>query len=155
MLIFGLVAIAPGISLLAGFLLLFTSFQMMLGHPEARFPRWIATRELPMRHVDAVMRRAIPILAYLERAIYPRLATAPEITRRVVGAVLTVRLVLAPLPLSNVLPAILIAFISLIYLEQDGLLLIVRLLAGCFFLIVEFGTMWQLTHDAKWITGLF
>ena len=117
----------------------------------------MATRELPTQHVDAIMRRAIPILACLERAIYPRLATPPEITRRVVGAVifiLTVRLLLAPLPLSNVLPAILIAFIALTYLEQDGLLLIVGLLVGCFFLIVEFGVTWQLIHDARWTKGL-
>ena len=107
----------------------------------------MATRELPTRHVGAVMRRAIPILAHFERAIYPRLAAPPDITRRVVGAVifiLTVRLLLAPLPLSNVFPAILIAFIALTYLEQDGLLLIVGLLAGCLFLIVEFSAIWQL-----------
>ena len=41
------------------------------------------------------------------------------------------RLLLTPFPLSNILPAILIAFISLAYLEQDGLLLIVGLMAGC------------------------
>jgi hypothetical protein len=156
-LILAIVATAPGISVLAGLLLLVAAFQMMLGLPELRFPGWMATRELPRRPIDAVVRRAIPILVFLERAIYPRLATPPEITRRLVGAVifiLTVRLLLAPLPLSNVLPAILIAFISLTYLEHDGLLLIVGLLVGCLFLIVEFGAIWHLILDAKWIEGI-
>lgn len=156
-LILGIVALAPGVSLLAGLLLLVPASQMMLGYSELKFPNWMATRELPTRHVGAVMRRAIPILAYFERAIYPRPAAPPEITRRVVGAVifiLTVRLLLAPLPLSNVLPAILIAFIALTYLEQDGLLLIVGLLAGCLFLIVEFSAIWHLIHDTKRTMGL-
>jgi len=156
MLIFGIVAAAPGISLLAGFLLLITSSQMMLGYAEPRFPIWLATRELPTRHVDSVMRRAIPMLAYLESVIYPRLATPHETTKRVVGLViflLTLRLLLAPLPLSNVLPAVLIAFIALAYLEQDGLLLIAGLLVGCLFLIADLGATWQLAHNV--ISGFF
>ena len=151
-LILAIAAVAPGVSVLAGLLLLVPSFQMMIGLSELKFPRWIATRELPTRHVGAVMRRAIPVLKYLERAIYPRFATPSGTTRRVVGVVifvLTIRLLLAPLPLSNILPAILIAFISLTYLERDGLLLIMGLLVGCVFLIVETGAIWQLIHNVR------
>lgn len=157
MLILAIVAAAPGISLLAGFLLLVAAFQMMLGRSELRFPNWMATRELPKRPVDAVVRRAIPILACVESAIYPRLATPPEATKRIVGLaifILTMRLLLTPFPLSNILPAVLIAFISLAYLEQDGLLLIVGLVTGCLLLILESGLIWQLAQGAKWITGL-
>ena len=114
-LILAIAAAAPGVSVLAGLLLLVPSFQMMIGLSELKFPRWIATRELPTRHVGAVMRGAIPILKYLERAIYPRFATPSGTTRSVVGVVifvLTIRLLLAPLPLSNILPAILIADLS-------------------------------------------
>ena len=71
-LILAIAAAAPGVSILAGLLLLVPSFQMIIGFSELRFPRWIATRELPTRHVGAVMGRAIPILKYLERVIYPR-----------------------------------------------------------------------------------
>ena len=145
-------AFAPGVSVLAGLLLLVPSFQMMIGLSELKFPRWIATRELPTRHVGAVMRRAIPVLKYLERAIYPRFAPPSGTTRRIVGVVifaLTIRLLLAPLPLSNILPAILIAFISPTYLERDGLLLIMGLLGGCVFLIVETGAIWQLIHNIR------
>ena len=156
MLILGIVAAAPGISILAGLLLLIVSFQMMLGHSELRFPSWVATRELPARQVGAVVRHAIPILVYLESVIYPRLHTPPETSKRVVGAVvfaLAMRLLLSPFPLSNIVPAILIAFISLSYLEQDGLLLMVGLLVACLFLVVEFVAIWQLFHDAGWRGG--
>ncbi len=156
MLILGIAAAAPGISLLAGILLLIAAFQMMLGHSRLRFPNFMATRELPRRPVDAVVQRAIPILACVESAFYPRLATPPEATKRLVGSVifiLTVRLLLIPFPLSNILPAVLIAFISLAYLEQDGLLLIVGLVAGCVLLILDLGAVWQLAQDAKWKVG--
>ena len=158
MLILGIVAAAPGISLLAGILLLLASFQMMRGQSKLTFPNRLATRELPKRPVDAVVRRAIPILACIESAIYPRLPTPPQATKRFVGAaifILSARLLLTPFPLSNLLPAVLIAFISLAYLEQDGLLLIVALVAGSLLLIIDLGLSWQLIQDAKWITGLF
>jgi hypothetical protein len=151
-LILAIAAAAPGVSVLAGLLLLVPSFQMMIGLSELRFPRWIATRELPTRHVGAVVRRAIPILKYLERAIYPRFATPPGPTGRVVGVVifvLSIRLLLAPLPLSNIVPAIFIAFISLTYVEQDGLLLILGLLLACLFLVVETGATWHLIHNVR------
>ena len=153
MLILGIVAAAPGISLLAGILLLLASYQMMRGHSKLSFPNWIATRELPRRPVDAVVRRAIPILACIESAIYPRLATPPEATKRFVGSaifILTMRLLLTPFPLSNILPAVLIAFISLAYLEQDGLLLLIGLLGGCLLLLLDLGMIGQLAH---WIRG--
>ena len=155
MLILGIVAAAPGISLLAGILLLLASFQMMRGQSKLTFPNRLATRELPKRPVDAVVRRAIPILARIECVVYPRFATPPEATKRFVGSaifILSVRLLLTPFPLSNVLPAVLIAFISLAYLEHDGLLLIVGLVAGCLLLILDLGVILRLTHDAKWIT---
>ena len=156
MLILGIVAAAPGISLLAGILLLIAAFQMMLGHSRPSFPNWMATRELPKRPIDAIVQRAIPILACVESAIHPRLATPPEATKRLVGSaifILTIRLLLTPFPLSNIPPAVLIAFISLAYLEQDGLLLIVVLVAGCLLLILDFGAIWQLAQSAKWIMG--
>jgi len=154
MLILGIAAAAPGVSLLAGLLLLIAAIQMMLGHAELKFPKWMATRELPTRPIDAVVRRAMPILTYLERAFHPRFATPPEITKRAVGAVifvLTVRLLTAPFPLSNVLPAVLIACISLAYLEREGLLLAVALLGACLFLVIESVAIWQLLHETKWI----
>ena len=156
-LLLAIVAAIPGIAFLAGLLLLITAVQMMLGRSELRFPGWLSNRELPTRHVGTVMQRAIRILAYLERAIYPRLASPTEATSRVVGAivfVLAVRLLTAPFPFSNVLPAILIAFISLTYLEQDGLLLIVGVVVGCLVLMAEFGAIWHLIHDAKWIQSV-
>ena len=65
------------------------------------------------------------MLRYLERVIHPRWLTPFEATKRVVGGVVLLLGVslLAPIPLSNVPPALLMVLIAFAYLEEDGLLL--------------------------------
>ena len=56
-----------------------------------------------------------------------------EVAKRAVGVMvllLTAVLLLTPVPLSNVAPAMVISLISLAYVEEDGLLLSVALLAA-------------------------
>lgn len=50
--------------------------------------------------------------------------------------VLSATLVFISIPLSNVVPALVIALISLAYLEEDGALLSIALLAGVIVLAV-------------------
>src|SRR5258707_9681150 len=68
MLVLAIVALAPGISLIGGLLLLIPAFQMIAGRPAPSFPRRIATRNLPTQHLGAVVLRVIPMLRYLEKA---------------------------------------------------------------------------------------
>jgi hypothetical protein len=72
-------------------------------------------------------------LKYLEKAVHPRWPMAFEVAKRAVGIMvllLTVVLLLTPVPLSNIAPAIVISLISLAYVEQDGLLLCAAFLAA-------------------------
>ena len=55
---------------------------------------------------------------------------------------LTAALLLTPVPLSNVPPAIVIALLSLAYLERDGLLLCFGLLAALILISVESAAIW-------------
>ena len=101
MLVLAIVAAAPGISLVGGLLLFIPSFQMIAGRDAPIFPRWIANRPLPTRHLGAVAQRAISILRYIEKAVHPRCPTPPGLTKRVVGifvVMLTARLLLSPIP---------------------------------------------------------
>jgi hypothetical protein len=126
MLLLAVVAIAPGVSIVAGLLLMIPAFQMIAGRHMPVFPRRIAVRPLPTRHLAALVQRAVPVLRYLEKLIHPRWPTPLEATKRLVGAVvvlLNITLLFTPVPLSNVVPALVIALISLAYLEEDGLLL--------------------------------
>jgi hypothetical protein len=62
--------------------------------------------------------------------------------------VLTTRILLVPLPFSNVIPAVLIALISLAYLEEDGVLLLLSTAAAFLLLVMEFGLATMITRAA-------
>ena len=98
------------------------------------------------------------MLRYLEKVIHPRWPTPLEATKRLVGAVVVIlnaTLVFTPIPLSNVVPALVIALISLAYLEEDGLLLSIALLDAVVVLTVELALVWETVLGAKWIVGLW
>jgi hypothetical protein len=158
MLLLALVAIAPGLSIVAGLLLMIPAFQMIAGKPAPVFPRRIATHSLPTKHLAAVVQRSLPVLRYLEKVVHPRWYTPLEATKRLVGTVVVVlsaTLVFIPIPLSNVVPALVIALISLAYLEEDGVLLSIALLAAVIVLAVATATVWQMVVGAKWIIDLW
>jgi hypothetical protein len=157
MLLIALAAIVPGLSIVAGLLLMIPAFQMVTGKSAPVFPSRIATRSLPTRHLAAVVQRSVPVLRYLERVIHPRWHTPIEATKRLVGAMvvmLSATLVFIPIPLSNVVPALVIAFISLAYIEEDGVLLLITLLATVIVLTVATVAVWEMAIGAKWIIGL-
>jgi len=104
-----------------------------------------------------LVQRAVPVLEFLEKVIHPRWPTPHEATKRLVGtvvAILSVSLVFIPIPLSNIVPALVIALISLAYVEEDGLLLLVGLMAALIVLTIEFSALWETIRGAKWIIGL-
>jgi hypothetical protein len=153
-LLLALVAMLPGISIVAGLLLLVPALEMIAGHVVPVFPRRIATRPLPTRHLARALRRAIPVLRYLEMAIHPRWHTPLEVTKRVVGVVvllLTVLLLLAPVPMIQVVPALVIVLISLAYLEEDGVLLSIALLIAVALLGITGVAVWKMVAGAVWI----
>jgi hypothetical protein len=109
------------------------------------FPRPIATCRLPTRRLAALVQRAVPVLAYLETIIHPRRPIPIEMTKRIVGIVVVVLSILlfVPIPLSNVVPALVIALISLAYLEEDGVLLAIALLAAVIVMTVMLAVVWE------------
>ena len=148
----------PGVSFVAGLLLMIPAFQMIAGRSAPVFPRRIAARPLSTRHLGTVVRRAVPVLRYVKKLVHPRWHTPLEATKRLVGVVvliLSVPLVAAPIPLGNVVPAVVIALISLAYLEEDGLLLSLALLAAVILLTVMSVAVWEAVLGAKSIIGLW
>jgi hypothetical protein len=158
MLLLALVAIAPDVSILAGLLLMIPAFEMIAGQPAPVFPHRIAAYPLPTRHLAALVQRAVPVLRYLEKMIRPRWPTPFAVTKRLVGAVVAIlssTLVFSPIPMSNVVPAVTIAVISLAYLEEDGILLSIALLAAVIVLTIALAAVWEMVLGAKWIGSLW
>jgi hypothetical protein len=158
MLLLALVALAPGIAIVAGLLLMIPAFQMVAGHAAPFFPRGIAAHPFPTRHLAAVVQRAVPVLRYLEKMIHPRWPTPLEATKRLVGVIvviLDVPVVAAPIPLGSVVPAGVIVLIALAYLEEDGLLLAIALLAAAVVLSIAVAAVWETVLGAERISRLW
>jgi hypothetical protein len=119
--------------------------QMIAGRYEPVFPNFITARRLPTRHLFRLGGRAIPLLRYLENAVHPRWPGAFEAAKRFVGVMvllLAAAVLLTPVPLSNIPPAIVIALISLAYIEEDGLLLCVAFLAAIVLIGAAAAAVW-------------
>jgi len=68
-----------------------------------------------------------------------------EVAKHAVGVMvllLTVVLLLTPVPLSNVAPAMVISLISLAYVEEDGLVLCVGFLAAIILIGIGSAAVW-------------
>jgi len=125
LLLLALLGLLPGVSAVAGVLLTVPAVQMVLARRGAVFPRRVAARRFEAERLARVVRRVVPVLRWLERFIRPRWATPFGATKRAVGGVvlLLAASLLAPVPLSNVAPALAIALIAFATLEEDGALL--------------------------------
>jgi hypothetical protein len=141
-----LIAMVPGISFLAGFLLIIPALEMIAGRTGPSFPASLSTRPLPTRHLTSAVRRASLVLKYFERAIRPRWHTPPEPTKRIVGfaILLMAFMLLIPVPMIQVIPASIIVMISLAYIEDDGLLLAVAFALGIAVLAITSVAIWQI-----------
>jgi hypothetical protein len=141
----GLLATTPLGSTAPGLMLAAVAVQMIAGRRELVFPRFITARSLPTRYLFRLGGHAIPVLQYLEKAVHPRWPTAFQGAKRLVGVIvllLTAVLLLTPVPLSNIAPAIVIALTSLAYVEEDGLLLCLALLAAVVLIIGASAAVW-------------
>jgi hypothetical protein len=149
-LVLALLAAAPGVSMLAGLLLLVPAAQMIAGQSRPHFPKWILTRPLPSKRLSAILRSAIPALKFIERIVRRR-GPAPTRGREIVVGLavvfLTIRLLTNPLPFSNVVPALVIAVIALAYAEEDGLLLSIALVIGMFTLWADLAVLWKVAKQ--------
>jgi hypothetical protein len=114
----------PGFSTIFGIPLCIVAFEMMLGRPHLRLPRFIAHRTYTRGRVAGFIARLLPLLRRFEAMLKPRL---PELagSRRLVGAVcfLLGVLLLFPIPVFSLLPAFVVLVIALGRLAQDGLVI--------------------------------
>jgi hypothetical protein len=156
MLSLGLLATTPVGSTVPGFILAVMAVQLIVGRAEPVFPHFIMTRRLPTKQLRRLGGRAIHVLKYLEKVVHPRWPMTFEVARHAVGVMvllLTVVLLLTPVPLSNVAPAMVISLISLAYVEEDGLLLSVGFLAAIILIGLGSAAVWGTIIGAVLVSG--
>jgi hypothetical protein len=152
MLSLGLLAMTPVGSTVPGLILVVMAAQLIVGRAEPVFPHFIMTRRLSTKQLLWLGGRAIHVLKYFEKAVHPRwpmtfevAKRAVEVAKRAVGVMvllLTIVLLLTPVPLSNVAPAMVISLISLAYVEEDGLVLSAAFLAAIILIGLGSAAVW-------------
>lgn len=150
MLILGIIAMIPAICNLAGIAVAALGFQMLMGHTRPVLPGFIARRPLPIDRVGRLMRRTAPAIEVLEKIIRPRWYLPFLATQRLVGLViLTLAATLfLPVPLSNVIPGAAMIGMALAYLEEDGVLLGLALVAAMGSLLITAAEAWVAIEGA-------
>lgn len=143
----------PGTSSVLGAPLVFLALQLALGR-EPWLPGFIADRSIGRREFAGFIEKAAPWLAKAEALLRPRLSfLAHPPGENVVGImcfVLAVVLVL-PIPLGNMLPALAVCILALGILERDGLWVIAGMAVAVASLSVVWGVVWALAHSALYV----
>jgi hypothetical protein len=123
----------PGIHVFLSMPLFYVTGQMMMGRKTIWFPEKILNATLPRSGFVAMIDRAEPWFDRLDNLLRPRLTplTAPRMTP-VIGAVafFITCIIVIPLPLTNVVPALSIALIALGAQCRDGVAVLVGITAG-------------------------
>lgn len=153
LLVMAIVALLPGASTIVGLVIAWPAIQLMLGHDAARLPRAMARREIAVARLERIIAVLAPRLAWVERLIRPRWPLVFEAARRLVGlAMLLVGLTLiSPVPMSQVVPALVIMLLALAYLEEDGLALLLALFAALCSLAMTGAMVWGAVQTIDWI----
>ncbi len=122
----------PGTSSILGAPLIFLAAQLMMGRAPW-LPAFVANRSMARSDFSSLVKRIVPWLQRAESLLRPRLAmlALPPMDHLVglLSLVLAVLLVL-PIPLGNVLPALAISLMALGVLERDGVWVLAGLAAA-------------------------
>jgi hypothetical protein len=156
MLLMALVALLPGGSTFIGVLLIYPATQMILAHESPKLPAFIARRRLPTSRLARVLGRASAVLRRMETFIRPRWRTLFVATKRIIGVVILglAPTLIWPFPFSHIIPALVVMLLSFAFLEEDGVLLAIAMVAAvCSFAITAL-TVWagiKVTNLLGWL----
>jgi hypothetical protein len=143
----------PGTSSILGMPLVYLSAQMMLGR-RPWLPGFIANRSVWRADFLAMIERAGPMLERAERLLKPRLPglTSPTSERLIGGLCFALSLILLlPIPLGNMLPALAICILALGVLEKDGLWILLGLAISLGAIALVWGVVWALARTALFL----
>lgn len=156
MLLIGLVGLVPGASPLIGILLAYPAIQMVMARPAPVLPGIIARQRIETPRLARLIERLIPVLHRLERVVRPRWRTPFEATKRVVGFVILLLgiTLLAPIPFSQIIPALVIMLLAFAFLEEDGMLLCIALSAAVISLSITVAAVWGAVEGGRFLNKL-
>ena len=151
--VMAVISLIPGTSMIMGFLIAWPSIQMLLGRDVAVLPRYVARREIGVEGLARAVRAVAPRLQWVERLIRPRWPTPFHTTKRLTGLVMLLLglTLISPVPFSHVVHALIIMLLALAYLEEDGVALLLALLAAFGSLAMTGTTIWGAIETIDWL----
>lgn len=151
--VMAVVALLPGASTVIGVLIAWPAIQMILGHDAAQLPRRIARREVGVERLARLIGLVVPRLRWVERLVRPRWPMPFHATKRLTGLVMLLvgATLISPVPFTQVVPALVIMLLALAYLEEDGVALLVALVAALASLAVTGMTVWGAVETIDWL----
>jgi len=150
--ILALLCFIPGVSIIAGVVLIFPSVQIILGQSSLALPNKIAQKNITSQRLLKGFQWLLPRLRFLEKRIKLRWQMLSSPTAyRVLGVVVLINAIIVaiPFPLSNILPAISLVFLSLGMLEKDGLFVVLGVLISAISVVVSWTVVNSLFHYLK------
>ncbi|MBK1666396.1 exopolysaccharide biosynthesis protein exod [Rhodospirillum rubrum] len=155
LLFLGLAAFVPTpglpVGMITGSACAVVAFSALVRPGESRpaLPGWLSRKPLPRRVLHGVLRRAVPLLRWLERRLRPRLsglALGAGLGLAYGMVVVHAALVALPIPFGNTLPALAIILIALGILARDGLMVLVGHGVGLAWIAILAGV-------GRWLAG--
>jgi hypothetical protein len=122
-----LLPLPPGASAVLALPLLMVALQIALGRERLSLPHWLSDRKMEREAVAKVVRRVLPPLEWIEALGRPRLGfVVGPLGTRLAGAAasLLALVVMLPIPLGNLLPAMAVALLALGLARKDGLMVL-------------------------------
>ena len=129
-LILAILSFLPGVSILAGVVMILPSLQLAIGKKTPSLPNRLDRLNVSVKHLNHGFRWLLPKLNWLEGWVKPRwLFFSSQFMPKIVGLIaLVLAIIIAvPFPLSNFLPAIAMLFIAVGMLEKDGVCIAIGL----------------------------
>ena len=155
LLILALAIPIPGLGIISSFLIAFPAVEMMLGRHRPALPGFLVKRAISTQHFTKWAERSLPLLRFVETFSRSRWHTPVEATKRAVGLIIFLLAMsgIWPVPLINIVPALIIILISIAYLQQDGLLLGIAFAIAITSLLVFALVVWASADALEHLAG--
>lgn len=134
-----MIPLPPPIAIIAGLIVMFLSFQMIIGMKEVWLPKFITEKSIKRSTLTIIVEKSTVYLYKLERFTRRRFTFVNNpITERIIGAFIffLAGITLTPIVFANTIPGLAIILISFGMINKDGLMVIIGFIVGIFSIFV-------------------
>ena len=134
-----MIPLPPPIAIIAGLIIMFLSFQMIIGMKEVWLPKIITEKSIKRTTLTVIVEKSTIYLYKLERFTRRRFTfVSNPITERIIGAFIffLAGITLTPIVFANTIPGLAIILISFGMINKDGLMVIIGFIVGIFSIFV-------------------